>query len=86
MSPIETFLRAAVALLAAGVFAVGIVAYARRPTARMLLVVGLFALFLLQGALLVGGIFLGESEIASDIYLGFQLLEVLVVALVVLKR
>lgn len=83
---IEDALRLAVAALSALVFVVGVVAYRRRPTSRMLLVLALFLMFLAQGVLLVVEVFVLDTPFTEDAYYVFQLVEILLVALVILKR
>lgn len=82
----EDPLRLAVALLSLLVFVVGIVAYRRRPTVRMLLVLALFAVFLAQGVLLVFEVFYVDTPRTEGLYYAFQLVEIALVALVILKR
>lgn len=79
-------LRLAVAVLSLLVFCVGVVAYARRPTTRMLLVLVLFAAFLAQGVLLVAEVLWSRSPLVEDAYYAFQLAEIALVALIILKR
>lgn len=79
-------LRVAVALLSTLVFVVGLVAYLRRPTARMLLVLGLFAVFLVQGGVLLVEVFVTDTPFTETLYYAFQLVEVGLVAAVILKR
>ena len=83
---IENALRLAVAAVSLLVFVVGVVAYARRPTARMLLVLLLFSAFLLQGVLLAVEVFLLDTPVTESAYYAFQLAEILLVALIILKR
>lgn len=79
-------LRLAVAALSMLVFVVGLVAYARRPTTRMLLVLVLFAAFLAQGALLTAEVFWTDAPLVQDAYYAFQLVEIGLVSLIILKR
>lgn len=83
---IDAWLRVAVALLSLLVFLVGVVAYARRPTLRMLLVLILFVTFLAQGILLLVEVFVVDSTLTESAYYAFQLVEIALVALVILKR
>ena len=83
---LEDAVRVAVALLSILVFVVGLVAYRRRPTARMLLVLALFAVFLAQGAILLVEVFLVDTPLTETAYYAFQLVEVALVAAVILKR
>lgn len=85
-TPLEATLRIAVAVLSIAVFALGIVAYMRRPTARMLLVLGLFAVFALQGVLLLVEVFWLDTPLTESAYYAFQLVEVALVAAIILKR
>lgn len=85
-TPLEDAIRVAVAVLSILVFVVGVVAYRRRPTARMLLVLALFAVFLVQGVLLLVEVFLVDTQSTEALYYAFQLLEVGLVAAVMLKR
>lgn len=78
--------RLAVAALSLAVFAVGVVAYARRPTPRMLLVLALFAAFLVQGALLVVEVLVADTAFTESVYYAFQLVELALVAAIMLKR
>lgn len=86
VSWVEDAARLAVAAISALVFVVGVVAYRRRPTARMLLVLALFSLFLAQGALLVFEVLVLDSSVTESIYYAFQFFEVLLVAAIILKR
>lgn len=79
-------MRLAVAVLSLLVLLVGIVAYARRPTVRMLLVLGLFLAFFAQGVLLVVEVFWIDTPLTESAYYAFQLVEILLVALIILKR
>jgi hypothetical protein len=83
---VQDALRLAVAALSLLVFVVGCVAYARRPTGRMLLVLLLFLAFLVQGALLLVEVFLLDTALTEGAYYAFQLGEILLVALIILKR
>lgn len=83
---LEAVARLAVAALSILVFGIGVVAYARRPTRRMLLVLGLFLVFLMQGVLLLVEVFFLESTVTESAYYGFQLVEVVLVAAILLKR
>lgn len=84
--PLLDALRLAVAAVSAFVFVVGVVAYRRRPSGRMLLVVALFAAFLAQGVLLAIEVLVADTVLAETLYYGFQLLELLLVAAILLKR
>jgi hypothetical protein len=86
MTPLESVLRVAVALVSFAVFALGIVAYARRRTPRMLLVLGLFTVFAVQGVLLLVEVFVVDTPLTESAYYAFQLVEVALVAAVILKR
>ena len=79
-------LRLAVAALSVLVFIVGLVAYIRRPTVRMLLVLALFFAFLAQGILLVVEVFFIDTPRTESAYYAFQLVEIALVALIILKR
>lgn len=83
---VEEYLRLAVAVLSILVFVVGLVAYTRRRTTRMLFVLALFAVFLAQGILLVIEVFVVDTPFTESLYYAFQLVEVSLVALVILKR
>lgn len=83
---VQDALRLAVAALSALVFGVGVLAYARRPTGRMLLVLVLFLAFLAQGALLVVEVFWVDTPFTHNAYYAFQLAEIALVALIILKR
>lgn len=83
---VQDWMRLAVATLSALVFGVGLVAYMRRPTLRMLLVLGLFLAFLAQGALLVVEVFWLDTPVTESAYYAFQLVEIALVALIILKR
>lgn len=83
---IQDALRLAVALLSLFVLVVGAIAYWRRPTTRMLLVLALFVAFALQGALLVVEVFVVDTQVTESAYYAFQLAEIALVALVILKR
>lgn len=85
-TPIVDAMRVAVALLSILVFIIGLVAYVRRPTTRMLLVLALFAAFLAQGALLIVEVFVVDTTFTETLYYAFQLVEVALVAAVILKR
>lgn len=78
--------RLAVAALSLAVFVVGVVAYARRPTPRMLLVLALFGAFLAQGALLAFEVLVTDTSFTESVYYGFQLAELALVAAIMLKR
>ena len=82
----ENVLRIAVAALSLLVFVVGAVAYARRPTTRMLLVLLLCAAFLVQGVLLVVEVAFFDTPITEGLYYFFQLIEIALVAAIILKR
>lgn len=84
--PVEDAIRLAVAALSGLVFVVGVVAYMRRPTTRMLLVLFLFTAFLVQGVLLVVEVVFLDSPVIESIYYLFQLLEIGLVAAIILKR
>lgn len=86
LSGMEDVLRLAVAALSALVFVVGLVAYLRRPTAKMLLVLALFVAFLVQAILLVVEVFFVDTAITESAYYAFQLVEVGLVAAIILKR
>lgn len=86
LSGMEDVLRLAVAALSALVFVVGLVAYLRRPTAKMLLVLALFVAFLVQAILLVVEVFFVDTAITESAYYAFQLVEIALVALIILKR
>lgn len=79
-------LRLAVAALSILVFIVGLLAYLRRPTVRMLLVLALFLAFLLQGILLIVEVFFIDTPVTESAYYAFQLIEIALVALIILKR
>lgn len=79
-------LRIGVAILSLLVLVVGAVAYVRRPTPRMLLVVLLFLAFAAQGALLLVEVFVAASDLAQELYYLFQLVEIGLVAAIILKR
>lgn len=83
---VQNLLRLAVAILSLLVFLVGFVAWRRRPTTRMFIVLALFLVFLLQGALLVVEVFLVDTQLTESAYYGFQLVEIALVSLVILKR
>lgn len=83
---VEDVVRLAVAALSLLVFIVGVVAYLRRPTTRMLLVVLLFTAFLVQGILLLIEVLFLDSPVIESIYYAFQLLEIALVATIILKR
>lgn len=85
-SPWQDVLRIVVALLSALVFALGVVAYRRRPTARMLLVVLLFAAFLVQGGLLAYEVFVADTAVVETAYYAFQAVEIVLIAAIILKR
>lgn len=82
----EDPIRLAVALVSILVFVVGLVAYLRRPTGRMLLVLLLFAAFLVQGILLAVEVFFVDTPLTQSAYFAFQFVEIVLVALVILKR
>lgn len=86
LSGMEDVLRLAVAALSALVFVVGLVAYLRRPTTKMLLVLALFVAFLVQAILLVVEVFFVDTAITESAYYAFQLVEIALVALIILKR
>ncbi|HEV8361665.1 MAG TPA: hypothetical protein VGR28_14545 [Candidatus Thermoplasmatota archaeon] len=86
LSTIEVLLRLAVAALSLLAFAVGAVAFARRPTGRVLLMLGLFSVFLVQGVLLLLDVVVEDSPLPEDAYFAFQFLEVLLVTAVFVKR
>ena len=83
---LQDALRLGVALLSALVFAVGVVAYRRRPTGRMMLVLLLFSAFLFQGILLAVEVLLIDTPLTESVYYAFQLVEIALVALILLKR
>ena len=83
---LQDALRLGVALLSALVFVVGVVAYRRRPTGRMMLVLLLFSAFLVQGILLTVEVFLIDTPLTESLYYAFQLVEIALVALILLKR
>ncbi|HUR69595.1 MAG TPA: hypothetical protein VM370_10145 [Candidatus Thermoplasmatota archaeon] len=83
---VEDVLRLAVSALSVLVFSVGVTAYLRRPTGRMLLVLLLFFVFLVQGALLFFEVFFLDTPITESIYYLFQLVEIALVASIILKR
>lgn len=83
---LEAAARLAVAALSILVFVVGVVAYARRPTARMMLVLALFCVFLAEGVLLIVEVFVIDTSLTESLYYLFQLAEVALVAAVILKR
>lgn len=78
--------RLLVAAVSAFVFVIGLVAYVRRPTGRMLLVLILFGAFLLQGLLLAVEVLVLDTAVTETVYYGFQLVEVLLVAAIILQR
>jgi hypothetical protein len=82
----EDLARLAVAILSILVFLIGLAAYVRRPTVRMLLVLFLFAAFLAQAILLVVEVFFLDSQTTESAYYAFQLLEIGLVTLIILKR
>jgi uncharacterized membrane protein HdeD (DUF308 family) len=83
---VQDALRLGVALLSILVFVVGVVAYRRRPTTRMMLVLLLFSAFLVQGILLAVEVFWVDSPLTESLYYAFQLVEIALVALILLKR
>lgn len=83
---IQDWMRLAVATLSILVFGVGLVAYMRRPTLRMLLVLCLFLAFLAQGILLVVEVFWLDTPVTESAYYAFQFIEIALVALIILKR
>lgn len=83
---LQDVLRLAVAALSALVFIVGLAAYLRRPTVRMFLVLGLFLAFLAQGILLVVEVFILDTAVTESAYYAFQLVEIALVTLIILKR
>lgn len=83
---VEDALRLAVALLSVLVFIVGAAAYARRPTPRMLLVLALFLVLLVQGALLAFEVFVADTSVTESAYYAFQLVEVGLLAFILVKR
>lgn len=85
-SPLQDALRILVALLSALVFVLGVVAYRRRPTTRMLLVLLLFAAFLAQGVLLAYEVFVADTPPVESAYYAFQAVEIVLVAAIILKR
>ncbi len=85
-SALEATTRLAVAILSLLVFIVGAVAYSRRPTRRMLLVLALFLVFLVQGAILAFELVTGETTSAESAYFAFQFVEIALVAVILLKR
>lgn len=82
---IEAAARLAVAALSVLVFFVALVAYRRRPTGRMLVVLALFFVFLVQGLVLMYEVFVTDSTFAESAYYGFQLVEIALVATILLK-
>lgn len=85
-SLLQDALRLLVAGLSALVFVVGLVAYRRRPTPRMLLVLLLFVAFLAQGVLLTYEVLVEDTTIVESAYYGFQALEIVLVAAIIFKR
>jgi hypothetical protein len=83
---LEVAARVAVAALSIGVFLVGAVAYARRPTRRMLLVLALFLVLLVQGLLLLVEVFGRDTPSVEGAYFLFQFVEVSLLAAILLKR
>lgn len=79
-------LRVLVAILSLGVLGVGAVAYRRRPTRRMLLVLALFVAFAAQGVLLLVEVFLVDTVVTESAYYLFQLVEVLLLSAAILAR
>lgn len=79
-------LRVLVAILSLGVLGVGAVAYRRRPTRRMLLVLALFVAFAAQGVLLLVEVFLVDTVVTESAYYLFQLVEVLLLCAAILAR
>lgn len=82
----EDPIRLAVAVVSVLVFVVGLVAYLRRPTGRMLLVLLLFTAFLVQGILLAVEVFFLDTALTQTAYFAFQFVEIVLVALVIMKR
>ena len=83
---LEEYLRLGVALLSILVFVVGFVAFWRRRTMRMGLVLALFAVFLAQGVLLIIEVLVVDTPFTESLYYAFQFVEVGLVALIILKR
>lgn len=83
---LESIARLAVAALSLLVFIVGMVAYARRRTPRMLLVLLLFTVFLIQGILLAIEVFIADTASLETAYYAFQFVEIALVATIILKR
>lgn len=86
MAPFEDVVRLAVAALSILVFVVGLLAYVRRPTARMGVVLLLFTAFLAQGVILFVEIFLTDTPVLENLYYIFQFIEIALVAAIILKR
>lgn len=82
----ESAVRLAVAAVSILVFIVGVVAWRRRPTPRTALVVVLFGLFLAQGVLLAYEVLVADTSATENAYYLFQLGEVSLVAVILLKR
>lgn len=83
---VEDGIRIAVAVLSAFIFVVGVAAYRRRPTRRMLMVLVLFSFFLLQGILLVVEVTYIDTELTESLYYAFQFVELALIALILLAR
>lgn len=86
MQALQDAVRLTVAAVSVLVFLIGLVAYFRRPTARMLLVLALFGAFLAQGVLLAFEVLVIDTALTETAYYTFQLVELLLVAAILLKR
>lgn len=83
---VEDAARIAVGVLSVLVFIVGVIAYIRRPTARIFLVLLLFTVFLVEGALLIYEALVHDTTATESLYYLFQLLEIGLVSAIILKR
>lgn len=82
----EAAIRVAVALVSIFLFIVVAAAWRRRPSPRMRLVVVAFAIFLVEGLILLFEVFIQDTTLTESAFYAFQLVELLVLAAAVLKR
>jgi cell shape-determining protein MreD len=86
MSLFEAVVRTAVAAFSIFLFFVAAVAYRRRSSSRMRWVLGAFAIFLVEGVILLVEVFVQDTTVTGSVFYVFQFTELLVLSVAVLKR
>jgi cell shape-determining protein MreD len=82
----EAVVRVAVALLSIFLFFVVAITYRRRPSPRMRWVLAAFAIFLVEGVILLVEVFIQDTTVTESAFYLFQFAELVVLATAVLKR